>query len=126
MVKRLKIADAPYQTDSGCKRALVEQLPATNEELAALENKYGGNYHSQVGKFLHIQQVTQFTSGFPVTRIVRCAVAPNKAAFEGLKQEASFLATHLHTPIFHPRKTQRISNNAIQIQTWQLPRTRDY
>jgi hypothetical protein len=31
---------------------------------------------------MHIKQMTQFTSGFPVTRLAQFVVAPNKAAFE--------------------------------------------
>jgi hypothetical protein len=69
-----------------------------------LEKKYGGTYHSHIGKLSHIHQVTQFASGFAVTCFAQLAVAPNEATFEGLKRQARFLATHLHTPIFYPRQ----------------------
>jgi hypothetical protein len=84
MVERLKIADTPYQIDLDYKRGLIEQLPATKEDLAALKKKYGRTYHFHIGKFLHIQQVTQFMSGFTVTHLAQFTVAPNKAAFVGL------------------------------------------
>ena len=81
-----------------------EQLPAPGEEQAQLEKQYKGTFHSHIGSFLHIQQVTQFAMGFSVTRLAQLAVAPNAAAFEGLKRQARFLATHLHTPIMYPRR----------------------
>ena len=39
MVERFKIVDTPYQIDLGYKRGLIEQLPATKEDLAALKKK---------------------------------------------------------------------------------------
>ena len=82
----LKIADTPYQKDFDCKRALNEQLPATNEEFAALKNKYGGTCHSHIGTFSHIQQVAYVISGFPVIRPAQFDVALNKAAFKGFER----------------------------------------
>ena len=64
MVERLKAADIPCQTDSDQDRPLNKQLPATKEELAVLKQKYGGTYHSHIGKFLHIQQ-KKTEKGFP-------------------------------------------------------------
>ena len=60
-----------------------------------------GAYHSCIGQFSYIQQAKQF--GFSDTRLVQLAAAPNEAAFEGLKQEIRFLATHFYTLILYPR-----------------------
>lgn len=38
-------ADTPYRTDGEYERALSEALPATGEELKALEDQFGGAYH---------------------------------------------------------------------------------
>ena len=104
MVERLKTSDTPYQTDLDYKQAPNEQLPETRDKLAALGNKYDGSYLYHIGKILHIQQVTQFTSGFPVIHLAQFNVAPNKVSFEGLKQEARFLANHLHNPIIYAKR----------------------
>ena len=42
--------------------------------------------------------------GLSVTRLAQLGVAPNAAAFEDLKRQARFLATHLHTAIIYPRR----------------------
>ena len=42
--------------------------------------------------------------GFSVTRLDQLAVAPNATAFEGLKRQAHFLATHLYTPIMYQQR----------------------
>ena len=103
-VERLKSVDTPYRIDSEYEQALNEQLPATEEELAKLEKQHKGSYLSHIGSFLHVQQVTLFAIGFTVTRLAQLAVAPNAAAFEGLKRLARHLTTHLHTPIMYPRR----------------------
>ena len=51
----LKSADTLYRTDSKYEKALAEALSAQGKELADLEQKYGGTYHSLVGEFLHIE-----------------------------------------------------------------------
>ena len=88
MVGCMKSADAPCRTGSDYERTLNEQLPATDEELVKLEKQHGVTFHSHIGKFLHAQQVTQFVTGFCVTRLAQFAVTPNPAAFEGIKRTA--------------------------------------
>ena len=99
-----KSADTPYRTDSEFEKALETQLPATGSELTALETKYNGKYNALVGEFLHVAGVTRFDLGFSMSRLGQYATAPNTAAFQGLARVARFLATHLHTPIFYPRR----------------------
>ena len=98
----IKSADTPYRTDSAYERELEMQLPATPTELAKLEIQYGAKYNAIIGQYNHITQVTRFDLGFTVSRLAQHNCAPKKAAFEGCKRLARFLATHLHTPIFYP------------------------
>ena len=100
----IKTADTPYRTDSDFEKALRTQLPATGKELAQLEAKYKGTYPSLIGQLLHVAQVTRFDLGFACSRLSQYNVAPNAAAFEAIKRVVRYLATHLHTPIFYPRR----------------------
>ena len=102
--ERLKSADTPYRTDNEYERALAEALPAQGKDLVELEKKYGGSYHSLVGEFLHVQQVTRFETGFAITRYAQFSSCPNAPAFHGLNRLARFLATHMHSPIMYPRQ----------------------
>jgi hypothetical protein len=102
--EQLKTADTPYRTDSEFEKQLNSQLPAKDADLQALETEFGGKYNTLIGQFLHIAQVTRFDIGFSCARFSQYNVAPNKAAFQGLKRMARYLATHLHTPIFYPRQ----------------------
>ena len=83
---------------------LTEALPAQGKDLAELEQKYGGSYHSLVGEFLHVQQVIRFETGFAITRYAQFSSCPNVPAFHGLNRLARFLATHMHSPIMYPRQ----------------------
>ena len=104
MTERLKSADTPYRTDSEFEKALCETLPETAEELHKLEKDYDRTFHSIIGRFLHVQQVTRYDTGFAVTRYAKYASCPNKPAFEGLNRLARYLATHVHSPIMYPAK----------------------
>ena len=101
--ERLKSVDTPYRTDGEYERALAEALPATGQELKALEDQYGGTFHSIIGMFLHVEQVTRFDTGFAVTRLAQHASCPSAPAFQGLNRLARYLATHMHSPIMYPR-----------------------
>ena len=114
--ERLKSADTPYRTDSQYEKDLQEQLPATGTQLAKLEKDHGGKFNALIGQFLHIEQVTRFELGFPVTRLAQYNAAPNAASFAGLKRIARFLATHPHTPIFYPSTVKLTMHQTIRFE----------
>ena len=79
--ERLKPVDTPYRTDGEYERALAEALPATGQELKALEDQYLGSFHSIIGMFLHVEQVTRFDTGFAVTRLAQHSSCPSAPVF---------------------------------------------
>ena len=121
--ERVKGVDTPYRTDSQYEKDLNETLPATKEELQELEKQYGASYHTQVGMLMHIFQVSQFTTGFAITRLAQFASCPNKPAFEGIRRIARHLVTHPHTPIFYPRqKLKGYQTIQLEVQPGQVIR----
>ena len=104
----IKTADTPYRTDAEYERSLAEFLPAQGPELEKLQLEHGGKFNALIGQFLHVEQVSRPELGFAVSRLAQFNVAPNAAAFQGLKRMARYLATHLHAPIMYPAQSIKL------------------
>lgn len=103
--ERLKSVHTPFRTDSKYEAELCEQLPATEDELKLLEERYGGSFGEIIGQLMHVYVWTRPELGFSCTRLARYIQAPSEAAFAGLYRQLRFLATHPHRPIIYPRGT---------------------
>jgi hypothetical protein len=100
----MKAVHTPFRTDSQFEIDLLEQLPASKEELKALELKYGATFASILGDIMHVWVWSRPDIGFSTTRLSQYTHAPNAASFAGLYRVLRYLATHLHRPIFYPRQ----------------------
>jgi hypothetical protein len=100
----MKAVHTPFRTDSEYKKDLMEQLPATKEELKCLEEEYGGSFPEILGDIMHVECWSRPEMSYTLRRLGAYTHAPNKAAFAGLKRALRFLATHDHRPIFYPRR----------------------
>ena len=103
--ERLKTVHTPFRTDSEFENDLVEQLPATGDELKALEKQYKGTFPSIIGQIMHVYVWSRPELGFTCGRLSRYTTSPNAAAFAGLYRALRFLATHTHRPIMYPRRS---------------------
>ena len=103
--EKIKAAHTPFRTDSQFETDLAEQLPAQGKDLEDLETEFKGSFSKIMGMFMHIYCWTRDDLGYPMSRYGRYIHAANRAAFEGLKWIARYLATHRHRPIMYPRRS---------------------
>ena len=101
---KLKPVHTPFRTDSEYEKELMEQLPATGQELKALEERYGGTFAGILGELMHVECISRFDLSYTIRRLGAYTHAPNAAAFAGLYRALRFLATHPHRPIFYPNR----------------------
>jgi hypothetical protein len=80
----MKEVHTPFRTDSQFEIDLLEQLPATKEELKALEIKYGAGFSSILGDIMHVWVWSRPELGYSTTRLSQYTHAPNTASFQGL------------------------------------------
>jgi hypothetical protein len=104
----MKAVHTPFRTDSQLEIDLLEQLPASKEELKALELKHGATFASILGDIMHVWVWSRPDIGFSTTRLSQYTHAPNAASFAGLYRVLRYLATHLHRRIFYPRPSTTI------------------
>jgi len=100
----LKKVHTPFRTDNKYEIDLLEELPATPEQLKILEQKYGGTYASIIGAIMHVYVWTRLDLGYAITRLSQYIQNPSAAAFAGLYRVLRYIATHRHRPIMYPRK----------------------
>ena len=100
----MKEVHTPFRTDNQFEIDLLEQLPATKEQLKLLEKKYGAGYSSILGDLMHIWVFSRPDSGYAITRLSQYTHAPSAAAFAGLYRCLRYFATHPHRPIFFKRQ----------------------
>lgn len=98
----MKAVHTPFRTDNQFELDLLEQLPATKEELTLLEKKYAGGFSSILGEIMHVWVWSRPEIGYATTRLSQYTHVPNAASFQGLYRVLRFLATHPHRPIFYP------------------------
>ena len=98
----MKEVHTPFRTDNQYEIDLLEQLPATKEELKELVKRYGAGFSSILGDIMHVWVWSRPDLGYSTTRLGQYTHAPNTASFQGLYRALRFLATHTHRPIFNP------------------------
>jgi len=100
---KMKEVHTPFRTDNQYEIDLMEQLPATKEQLQDLELRYGGGFSSILGEIMHVWVFTRLELGYGISRLSQYTHGPNAASFAGLYRMLRFMATHPHRPIFYPR-----------------------
>ena len=126
---KLKAVHTPFRTDSDFEKDLVEQLPATGDELKALEERYGGTYSGILGELMHVETLSRFEISYAIRRLSAYTHAPNAAAFAGLYRVLRFLATHEHRPVFYPPSSMtgfeelRVDFDSPNFKSIQLPKS---
>jgi hypothetical protein len=98
----MKEVHTPFRTDNQYEIDLLEQLPATKEELKELVKRYGAGFSSILGDIMHVWVWSRPDLGYSTTRLGQYTHSPNTASFQGLYRVLRFLATHTHRPIFYP------------------------
>jgi hypothetical protein len=75
----MKEVHTPFRTDNQYKIDLLEQLPATKEELKELIKKYGAGFSSILGDIMHVWVWSRPDLGYSTTRLGQYTHAPNTA-----------------------------------------------
>ena len=99
-----KITNSPFPTDSTFEYDLSQSPPLTDDDLLKYESRYHGAFNHSIGKLLHIQQWTRFDINYAVTRLASFTRNPNKYAFIALEHLMQYIHSHVHEPIFYPRR----------------------
>ena len=100
-----KIVNTPFPTNSTFELDLSQSPHLDDSELEIYEKRFHGPFNHTVGKLLHIQQWTRPDINFAVTRLATFTRCPTKPAFIALEHLMRYLQSHLHEPIFYPRKS---------------------
>jgi hypothetical protein len=100
----MKDVHTPFCTDSEYEKDLMEQLSAGKEELKQLEAEYGGTYPEIMGDIIHVESWSRPDLSYSLRCLRAYTHGPNQAAFTCLNRALQFLATHIHHPIFYPRR----------------------
>ena len=123
----LKSVHMPFRTDSQFEINLSEELSASTQDLLHLIRRYGGTYAEILGYLLHVFVWTRPDLGYSCTRLGKYTQAPTPSAFAGLYRAVRYLCTHIHRPIFYPRKriegyhTIRVDFDPPKFASIQLP-----
>ena len=118
--------DSPFRTDRSYESEIINAIPSTKEELALLEQQYGGSYLSLYGQLLHVSTLTRPQISNAMLRLGKFQSSPCKLAFDGLKRIFRYLATHPNIPIMYPKhhSQQKSILTAYQpTQPTQLPKS---
>ena len=110
---KIKTSTIPYSTDSTFEKNLASSIPATPEELTALETSYKGSYRSLIGTLLHFSNNTRHDIMYAISRLSCYNAAPNPVAFQGIKKIIRYLAFKPHVPIFYPRHSLSAANTIM-------------
>ena len=74
----IKTSTIPYSTDSTFEKLLAAYVPATPQELSALEETYQGSYRSLIGTLLHFSNNTRHDLMYAISRLSCYNAAPNR------------------------------------------------
>eukprot|EP00956_Cyclotella_meneghiniana_P008309 scaffold11091_cov47-Cyclotella_meneghiniana.AAC.1 len=125
---KLKPVHTPFRTDSDYEKDLAEQLPASEDELKILEQRYGDSYGAILGEIMHVEVCSRFELSYSIRRLAQFTHGPTEAAFAGLYRVLRFLATHPHRPVMYPRRKfqgydeLRVDFDAPKFKSTQIPR----
>ena len=99
-----KVTNTSFPTDSSFECDLSQSPPLDDDDLLMYEKRYHGAFNHTIGKLLHIQQWTRYDIHYTVTRLATFTRNPNKQAFIALEHLMRYIHSHLHEPIFYPKR----------------------